>query len=261
MPPFSLQRTFSVNKVPEITFTFWFLKVLTTAMGESTSDYFVHRLPPEVAVLGGGVAFAVALLWQLRSTVFRTARYWFAVAMVSVFGTMCADVVHVGFGVAYLVSSVAFGVALAAVFITWHRVERTLSIHSIRSTRPELFYWAAITTTFALGTATGDMTASTLHLGYFSSGVLFGALICLPAVGYRYLHLNAIGTFWTGYILTRPLGASFADWIGVSRARGGLDWGPGTIALLLSGAIAVVVAALVWRERQRAAVAIIATGD
>ena len=183
--PLSLKRHFRSSKVPDIDGTFWFLKILTTAMGEATSDFFVHRFAPEVAVLGGGVVFAVVLYWQLRCPRFLVAYYWAAVVMVSVFGTMCADVVHVGFGVPYLVSSVGFALALAAIFVLWQRVEGTLSIHSITSTRRELFYWATVTATFALGTATGDMTATTLHLGYFSSGVLFVALFLVPAGAYR----------------------------------------------------------------------------
>lgn len=248
--PLSLRRTFRASKVPEVDGTFWFLKILTTAMGESTSDFFVHRFTPQEAVLGGAVVFAVVLYQQLRAPRFLVVSYWSAVAMVSVFGTMCADVVHIGFGVPYVVSSVGFALALTVVFVTWHRFERTLSIHSITTTRRELFYWASITTTFALGTATGDMTASTLHLGYFSSGLLFVVLILLPAVAYRYLHANAIASFWAAYILTRPLGASFADWIGVSHARGGLNWGPGTVAVMLTCAIALVVAVLRRRERR-----------
>jgi uncharacterized membrane-anchored protein len=156
----------------------------------------------------------------------------------------------VGFGVPYIISAVGFAIALAMVFVFWHRFERTLSIHSITSTRRELFYWAAVTATFALGTATGDMTAVTLHLGYFSSGLLFVLLILLPAAAYRCLRANAIGTFWTAYILTRPLGASFADWAGVSHLRGGLNWGRGNVAMLLSAAIALVVGALRLQENR-----------
>jgi uncharacterized membrane-anchored protein len=242
-------RRFQSSKVPEITFSFWFVKVLTTAMGEATSDFFVHRFAPEAAVLVAGVVFAVALVYQLRAPRYRTVTYWSAVVMVSVFGTMCADAVHVGFGVAYLDSSLGFALALALIFLWWHRSEGTLSIHSILNARRELFYWAAVTATFALGTAVGDMTAATLHLGYFGSGLLFAAFMTLPALGYRFLHLNAIGTFWTAYVLTRPLGASFADWFGVSHERGGLNWGPGTVAIGFSCLIVAGVATMALRER------------
>ena len=168
--------------------------------------------------------------------------------MVSVFGTMCADVVHVQFLVPYVVSASAFSVALAIVFLWWHQSERTLSIHSITTTRREIFYWASVTTTFALGTAVGDLTAYTLGWGFFASGVVFAVLIMMPALGYRLIHLNGVVAFWWAYVLTRPLGASFADWFGVSHVRGGLNWGPGTVGLSLSALIALFVARLARRE-------------
>jgi uncharacterized membrane-anchored protein len=244
----SLSRTFRSSKVPPINGSFWFIKILTTAMGEATSDYFVHRFSPEIAVLAAGLVFLVVLYWQLRAPRYLVVTYWTGVVMVSVFGTMCADVIHVGLGVPYLVSAAGFAVLLSAVFLTWHRVEGTLSIHSILTTRRELFYWTTVVTTFALGTAAGDMTATTLHLGYFGSGVMFVILFFVPAAAYRFLHANAIGCFWTAYILTRPFGASFADWMGVSHVRGGLNWGPGNVAMLLS--VFIVVAVAVLRVRQ-----------
>lgn len=223
--------------------------MLTTAMGEATSDFFVHHYSPELAVLCAGAVFTVVLYLQLRMPSYLTVHYWSAVVMVSVFGTMCADVVHVALGVPYLVSAIGFATALYVVFYSWWRLEHTLSIHSITSTRRELFYWLTVTVTFALGTAVGDLTAYSAHFGFLRSGLLFAALISLPAIGFFVFKMNAIGTFWTAYILTRPLGASFADWIGVSRVRGGLNWGPGTVSLLLSALIVVGVAADVVRER------------
>jgi uncharacterized membrane-anchored protein len=230
------------SKVPAVTAAFWITKALTTGMGESTSDFLVHTLPPVLAVAIGFVGLAVALLLQFRSDRYVPWRYWLAVSMVGVFGTMAADVLHVGLGVPYLVSTFAFAIALAAVFVLWHRVEHTLSIHSIDTSRRELFYWAAVMATFALGTAAGDMTAVTLHLGYLSSGVMFAVLIVIPAVGYKWLSMNAVFAFWFAYVLTRPLGASFADWLGVSHARGGLDFGAGPVSLVLALAIIGLVA-------------------
>jgi uncharacterized membrane-anchored protein len=153
--------------------------------------------------------------------------------MVGVFGTMAADVLHVGFHVPYTTSTILFVIVLAGVFITWHAKEATLSIHGVRTRRRELFYWAAVVSTFALGTAAGDMTATTLHLGYFSSGLMFAVAICVPALAYWRFGLNPVAAFWTAYVLTRPLGASFADWFGVSKSRGGLDLGPGPVGVAL----------------------------
>lgn len=248
---------FDGSKVPEVTASFWFIKLLTTGMGEATSDYFVHRFNPELAVLCAGVVFATALLVQLNTPRYQTRTYWFCVVMVSVFGTMCADVVHVGFGVAYVVSSVVFGVVLLGVFATWQRVERTLSIHSITTSRRELFYWTSVTATFALGTAVGDWTAATLGLGYLDSAVLFLALITAVAAQFALRRRQPIATFWCAYVLTRPLGASLADWLGRPPSLGGENWGPGTVSLLSSGVIVVAVVLLARHERSESTEALL----
>jgi uncharacterized membrane-anchored protein len=232
------------SKVPEVTAIFWVVKALTTGMGESTSDFLVHGLVPELAVVLGGIAFVVALYLQFSSDRYVPWRYWLAVAMVGVFGTMCADVLHVGLGVPYVVSTVFYAIVLFLVFRTWHRVEGTLSIHSITSERREVFYWAAVLATFALGTAAGDLTAVTFGLGYFGSGLLFAAIIAIPALGYFRYGMNSILAFWFAYVVTRPLGASFADWLGVSSARGGLAIGTGLVSFVLAATIAMFVAFL-----------------
>ena len=230
-----------MSKVPEVTALFWVIKVLTTGMGETTSDYFAHRIGPIVAVGLAGVVLAASLVLQFSARRYVPWIYWTAVVMVSVFGTMAADVLHVGLGVPYVVSTGFFAVALAAVFAVWYASERTLSIHSIFTWRREAFYWATVMTTFALGTAAGDMTAVTMHLGYFASGVMFAVLIAIPALAHSRFALNGIFAFWFAYIVTRPLGASFADWMGVSSARGGLALGTGPVSLVL----AVVIIAFV----------------
>jgi len=200
-------------RVPEITAYFWIIKALSTALGESTSDYLVHALSPVVAVGLGFVGFVVSLIVQFSMRRYVAWAYWFAVAMVGVFGTMAADALHVGLGVPYVASTAFYLVALAAVFTTWYLTEGTLSIHSITTPRRELFYWAAVMATFALGTAAGDLTAKVAGLGYLGSGVMFAVVIAIPYVGYRWFGLNPIVGFWFAYILTRPLGASVADWL------------------------------------------------
>jgi uncharacterized membrane-anchored protein len=222
-----------LSKVPEVTVYFWITKVLTTGMGETTSDYLVHRLSPVIAVVLGGIGLVVALALQFRARQYVAWIYWLAVVAVSISGTVAADVLHVQFGVSYAASTVFFVVALTVVFISWYASEKTLSIHSIYTVRRELFYWATILTTFALGTAAGDMTAVTMHLGYFSSGVMFAAVIAVPAIAYWRFRLNAVLAFWLAYIVTRPLGASFADWGAVSHARGGLALGDGPVSFAL----------------------------
>jgi uncharacterized membrane-anchored protein len=232
------------RRVPDVTAYFWTIKVLTTAMGEATSDYLVHRFDPVVAVAFGAVGLAVALFLQFSMRRYVAGFYWFAVVMVAVFGTMVADVLHIKFGVPYQLSTGLFAVVLTVVFVAWQRTEKTLSIHSISTTRREVFYWAAVISTFALGTAVGDMTATTLHLGYFFSGVLFAGLIAVPALAFRFLGLNAILAFWSAYVLTRPLGASFADWLGKPHAVGGLALGDGRVSFALTVVIVGLVAYL-----------------
>ncbi len=241
-------------KVPQVAAMFWVVKALTTAFGESASDFLVHSMAPELAVLLGFAAFVLALGLQLIRPDYSPIRYWFAVAMVGVFGTMAADVLHVGLGVPYAISVALFVVVLALVFSGWYRSERTLSMHSICSTRRELYYWAAVVATFALGTAVGDLTAVTLHLGYLAAGVVFACAIAVPAAGFRSFGMNAVAAFWIAYVLTRPVGASFADWLGVSPARGGLGLGPGPVAVVLGLLIVVAVGYLAYSGVDRPAV-------
>ena len=239
----------AATKVPEIALVFWVIKLLTTAMGEATSDFLVFEIDPVVAVLLGAIGLTVAMTLQLLVRRYVPAVYWLAVTMVAIFGTMGADVVHIGLGVPYAVSTLFFAIDLAVVFAAWYVCEKTLSIHSIYTPRRELFYWATVMTTFALGTAAGDMTANTMGLGYFASGVLFGILFALPALGYRMIHLDSILTFWIAYVLTRPFGASFADWAGKAKGLSGLGLGTGKVSLILTMLIAVLVGYLTVSRR------------
>jgi uncharacterized membrane-anchored protein len=202
----------AINRVPEITTLFWTIKLLTTGMGETTSDYLMHQMHPMFAVALGGGGLVVALITQFAVRRYIPWVYWLTAIMVAIFGTMIADVIHSGLGISYLLSTTGFAVVLGAIFVVWYRSEKTLSIHSIYTFRRELFYWATVMTTFALGTAAGDMTASTLGLGFFTSGLLFAFLFALPAIAHWRFGLNDIAAFWFAYILTRPLGASFA-WV------------------------------------------------
>lgn len=229
------------RKVPQITLLFWIIKLLSTALGESTSDYLVNAFNPYLVVIAGFVGFIAVLVLQFRTRRYVPWVYWLAVTMVAVFGTMAADVLHVALGVPYIASTIAFAVALAVIFIVWQRTERTLSIHSITTTRREVFYWLTVSATFALGTAAGDLTAYTARLGFLSAGLLFVGVFALPAIGYIVFRLNAVFAFWFAYILTRPIGASFADWMGKARSVGGLGWGDGPVAAVLAALIIILV--------------------
>lgn len=224
----------AMKKVLEVTVFFWILKLLTTAFGESSADSLFHvfALKPLIAIAIGAIGLIVALSLQLTARRCVAWIYWFAVAMITLFGTMAADVAHVGLGVPYQTSTVFFATVLAVIFVIWYVSEKTLSIHSISTRRREFFYWGAVMATFALGTTAGDLTAKTLGWGYFSSTLLFLAIIAVPALGYWKMGWNAIFAFWFAYIVTRPLGASFADWMGKSTL-GGLGLGDGGMSLAL----------------------------
>jgi len=229
------------RKVPEVTAIFWIIKLLSTGMGETTSDFLVKTIDPPIVVGLGALGLLIAIVLQFRANRYVPWIYWFAVVMVAIFGTMAADVLHVGLGVPYVVSTLTFSIALALIFAVWYKVEKTLSIHSITNTRRELFYWSTVMATFALGTALGDMTASTLRLGYFDSGILFTVIFAIPAIMYFGFKLNEVLTFWFAYIVTRPLGASFADWIGRPKELSGIGFGTGEISLVLAILILILV--------------------
>lgn len=237
------QKTALLSKVPQITLFFWITKLLTTAMGEAASDFFVH-LDPIAAVLGGAGAFAGSLLLQFAVSRYIPWIYWLVVAMVAVFGTMAADMLHGVLGVSHPAATLIFAIALALVFLLWYRVEGTLSVHHIVTRRREAFYWLTVFVSFALGTAAGDWTAGSLHLGTLYSGFLFLALIALPAIAYLRFGASEVLTFWIAYILTRPLGASFADWAGDPVTHGGVGLGHGPVAAVLTALIIALVAYL-----------------
>jgi uncharacterized membrane-anchored protein len=238
-------------KVPQITLLFWVIKITSTAMGEALADCLDGGnglVFPALGALAALAAFVIALRVQFRAQRYITARYWFAVAMVATFGTMAADSLHQFLGLPYWFTTSLYAVILALVFWRWWANEHTLSIHTIDTRRREHFYWATVLATFALGTATGDWTATDLKLGFFSSGLLFLGVIMIPAIAYR-LRANSIVTFWIAYIITRPLGASFADWMDYPRHSGGLGWGTAPVWSALAVAMIGMVAILAVRER------------
>jgi uncharacterized membrane-anchored protein len=227
-------------KVPEVTALFWVVKILTTAGGEAVSDY----LSLGSKVVGGAVelgVFVIGLAWQFRTRRYTAAAYWFFAYAIAIFGCGVADLMHKTLGIPYAGTSLFWGLVLAAVFVVWFRTEGTLSIHSVTSQRRELFYWATVFATFALGTALGDFTANALGLGYLASGILFTVAICMPWVAWRQFHLGEVAAFWWAYVLTRPLGASFADYLCKAPDKSGVGFGEGPTAILLTVAVGVLV--------------------
>ena len=238
------------QRVPDPTVMFWVLKILTTGVGEVASDFLVRTFDPVVVVLIAAVVFAGIAAVQLTARRYVPWRYWLFVFAVAVFGTMIADVAHLVVGIPYAVTTAVFALVLLVIFVAWRRTEGTLSVHSIVTPRREVFYWLTVSATFALGTALGDFTATTVGLGYFDSGVLFLAMFAIPGV-LRLLGLPATAAFWWAYIMTRPLGASFADWLAAPPARGGLDLGYLQITAIGVALIAVGVAVLQVRHAGR----------
>ena len=253
--PLAVNRTLDrreplAAKVPEIAVVFWVIKILTTGMGEATSDYLGNTNLILAGIVGVG-GFVAALWLQFRVRRYIATVYWLAVVMVAVFGTIAADGVHI-VGVPYAFSTTFYAIVLAVVFFLWYRSEGTLSIHSIVTRRREIYYWLTVLCTFALGTAAGDLTASQLNLGFFASGIIFGAAILVPLIAWRF-GLNPVVAFWVAYVLTRPLGASFADWFGKPHSIGsGLGFGDGPVAGLGLIAIVALVGGLEWAFRRNA---------
>jgi uncharacterized membrane-anchored protein len=235
-------RAFPAPKVPEVFLLFWVVKLLTTGIGESGADFLGTVSIPLAAAVGIG-GFFVALWVQLRARTYHPVRYWVTVLMVALFGTMIADGPHVALGTPYYVDSVIYLCLLTGLLTWWRRSEGTLSVHSITTARRERFYWGTVLLTFGLGTALGDTTAINIGLGFDWSIALFGVLILVPLVLWR-RGLDATVAFWASYVLTRPLGASVADWLGKSHHNGGIGWGDGTVTGLGLALFVVLVAYL-----------------
>jgi uncharacterized membrane-anchored protein len=227
-------------KVPEITLAFWVIKLLTTAGGEATSDYFALGSHLVGAAVEAGL-LVIGLIWQFRVRRYTAAAYWFLAYAIAIFGTGVSDTLHLTVGIPYSGTTVLWAVVLAGIFIVWYRSERTLSIHSILTRRREMFYWATVFATFALGTALGDFTAISLHLGYFGSVVLFFVVILIPAVAWRGFGLNPVVAFWSAYVVTRPLGASVADYVSKAKSLSGAGFGDLRTAVIATVAVAIGV--------------------
>src|SRR5271154_5862563 len=223
-------------KVPEITLAFWVIKLVTTAGGEATSDYLALGSHLVGAAVEIGL-LVIGIIWQFRVRRYTAAAYWFLAYAIAIFGTGVSDTMHLAAGIPYAGTTLLWAIVLAAIFIAWYRSEGTLSIHSILTRRRERFYWATIFATFALGTALGDFTATTLGLGYLASAIFFCVVILIPWIGWSRFHMNEIFAFWFAYVVTRPIGASFADYFSKPKDLSGFGFGElktaGVITLLV----------------------------
>ena len=231
------------SKVPLITAALWIIKVMATTVGETGADLLATRLGLGLSITSWVMTgvFLVFLLLQLRARTYIPTLYWLTVVLISVVGTLISDNLVDGMGIQLQTTTVVFAIILAIVFVFWYNSEGTLSIHSIHTRRRELFYWAAILFTFALGTSAGDLVAEGFDLGYGLAAVIFGGLIGLVAIAYYAFKQNAILCFWIAYVLTRPLGASVGDLLAKPHIAGGLGWGTVTTSILFMAVIAALV--------------------
>ena len=242
-----------LNKVPEVTLIFWIIKIMATTVGETGADFLIYNF-------GWGLMFTAfimstilvfVLLAQFESKRYKPSIYWLSVVIVSIVGTLMTDYLTDEYNVPLAISTAIFGILLAIVFSFWHIEEGTLSIHTINTRKRELFYWLAILTTFALGTAAGDLLAESVNLGYLLSGAIFGSLIIVVALAYYLLKINSVLAFWLSYILTRPFGASFGDYLSQSTKNGGLGFGVTNTSIVFLAIIVGLVGFLIQQESRK----------
>lgn len=234
------------TRVPEVTAAFWLIKLTAVTMGETAADFLTLNLGLGLQVTTALMTcvLVATLAWQFGQRAYRPAPYWAAVVMISVVGTLITDNMTDALGVPLIASTIGFAAALAATFAAWYAAERTLSIHEVFTTRREVFYWLAILFTFALGTAAGDLVAERFAVGFMATGVLFGMIIASLAFGYFVLRLDGIWAFWLVYVFTRPLGASFGDFLSQPGDFGGLGLGTITTSAGFLAIITLTVAGM-----------------
>ena len=237
-------------KVPEVTLFFWVIKVLATTVGETAADFLNENLGLGLTTTTWlmSIALVAALVAQFRTRRYVPGVYWLTVVLISIVGTLITDNLTDNLGVSLKLTTAVFAVALAVTFSVWYASEKTLSIHSIYTTKREAYYWLAILFTFALGTAAGDLIAEQFGIGYWKSALIFGGAIGVIFLAYRFAGLDEIFAFWAAYILTRPLGASLGDFFSQPRADGGLGLGTVVTTFLFLGTILGVV---VYLSRSR----------
>ncbi|MBZ9637630.1 hypothetical protein [Clostridium sp. FP1] len=242
-----------LNKVPEITIFFWIIKVLATTVGETAADFLNTNLNLGLTIttfIMSGILI-ITLIFQFKARKYVAGIYWFAVVLISIVGTLVTDNLVDNFGVPLETTTIIFFIALLVTFVAWYAKEKTLSVHSIFTTKREAFYWSAILFTFALGTAAGDLIAEGLKFGYFKSAFMFAALIAVVTFAHKRLKLNAVLSFWIAYVLTRPLGASLGDFLSQPYADGGLALGTvGTSAIFLTAILGIVIFLIITKLDQ-----------
>jgi len=247
-----------LNKVPEVILAFWIIKIMATTVGETGADFLNDTMDLGLVVTSYvmGALFLIALVFQLRAKRYIPSIYWLVVVLVSIVGTLISDNLVENLGVSLETTSIIFGVGLVVTFVLWYVSEKTLSVHTIVTTKRELFYWAAILFTFALGTSAGDLISESLGLGYALTAVMFISVIAVIYLAYRFAHLNEVLAFWLAYIITRPLGASMGDLLTQDPADGGIGISTTVINIIFLITIICLVTYLSIQEKKKGELAI-----
>ncbi len=243
-----------LNRVPEVTLYFWIIKIMATTVGETGADFLAFTMNFGLAATSYLMAAILAVvLWnQFRLKRYIPVSYWAVVVLVSIVGTLITDRLVDEMGVSLVTITIIFTLGLLALFAVWYQSEKTLAMHSIKTTKRELFYWAAILLTFALGTAAGDLLAEGLSLGYAVSALVFGGVIAIIAVAYYRFGMNAVLTFWLTYVLTRPLGASIGDLLSQPVKNGGLGFGTVGTTISFITTIAILIIYMTIKQKKPA---------
>lgn len=250
LTPITEHPSSTYNRVPKVTFDFWLIKLMAVTVGETAADLIDQNLGiglAKTSYIMSGFLIA-ALVLQFAQKKYMPWIYWLTVVLVSVVGTLITDNLVDNLGYSLESTTIAFSIALAVTFSVWYGLEKTLSIHTIYTTRREAFYWLAILFTFALGTAAGDLASEGLGLGYLQAGLIYGALIALIAFGFYVFKMNGILAFWLAYILTRPMGASFGDLLSQPSTNGGLGFGTIVTSFFFFFCIAGIIAYMTIRH-------------
>ncbi len=215
------------NKVASVTLLFWLMKICATTLGETAGDLVSMTLH-----IGYGLStllllslFLISLLLQLRAKQFHPALYWSVILTTSTAGTTLSDYMDRTLGLGYENGSLILAIGLFSTLAIWRLSEKTLSVSSVKTTRVEMFYWIAILFSNTLGTALGDYLADDSGLGFLGGALFIGTIIAAIALLYKVTKVNRILLFWIAFVLTRPFGATFGDFLTKPSLDGGLGFG------------------------------------
>ena len=243
------------SKLPQITASFWVMKIAATTLGETAGDLLSMTLKVGYAISSIILvsAFGVSLASQLASKRYHPPLYWTVILTTSTAGTTMSDYMDRTLGLGYARGVALLVTILACVFAAWRFTTGSLSVDHVRTRKAEVFYWVAILFSNTLGTALGDFLADSSGLGFAGGALLIGGLLALVLVLTFFTKISRVLLFWVAFVLTRPFGATVGDVLTKSKDKGGLDLGTaGSSAILLSVLVIFVIRAVINESRARA---------